>query len=77
MLKAKALTVTVLCSAILILSSPSIASSRRARCCRMTHCCYQNMRCCRSGSHACCNGKHTEKGCCCKKGSCPMPKTGH
>lgn len=69
---------TLLCILTLAASSTGLASPRgrgQATCCKMKHCCYQNMRCCKKANHACCAGKHVADGCCCKKDSCPMPKT--
>jgi hypothetical protein len=60
------------------LSASSDATPRPKRkgyapCCKMRHCCYKNMSCCKKKDHACCSGKHVAGGCCCKKGTCPMP----
>jgi hypothetical protein len=72
--KVKTLAITLLVGLTLATSSTAMARPRRASCCRMQHCCYQNMVCCKKSDHACCNGKHVKEGCCCKKGSCPMPQ---
>jgi hypothetical protein len=40
----------------------------------MKHCCYENKRCCKKADHACCTGHGKGASCCCKKGSCPMPR---
>jgi len=78
MRKTKALAITLLCLATLIASSSAAPRKRGTpSCCRMSRCCYSDMRCCKKANHACCTGKHTKGGeCCCKKDSCPMPKTG-
>jgi hypothetical protein len=71
--KLKTLAITLLVTMTLAASSAEAARRGRASCCKMKHCCYQSMACCKKGDHACCTGKHVKGGCCCKKGSCPMP----
>jgi hypothetical protein len=73
MLKIKTFAITLLIALTLAGSSTAMARKGRASCCKMKHCCYQSMACCKKGDHACCTGKHVKDGCCCKKGSCPMP----
>ena len=75
MRRVKALTITLLFAATLAISSTAMAKTpRHAPCCKMIHCCKKSMSCCKKGHHACCSGKHKKGGCCCKAGSCPMPK---
>ena len=75
----RVLTIILLCALPLVTSSNSMARPKKrghASCCKMKHCCYENKRCCKKGNHACCTGKHTGgQGCCCRKGSCPMPES--
>ena len=77
MRQVRVLTISLLCALTLVASSATMASAQRrgyASCCKMKRCCYGNKRCCKKANHACCTGKHTNgRGCCCKKGSCPMP----
>ena len=78
MRKVSAFAITLVCALTIVASSTTSMASPRKRgytsCCKMKHCCYKNKRCCKKANHACCTGKHTNgKGCCCKKGSCPMP----
>ncbi len=75
MRRVKTLAIALLCAATLATSSTAMARPRRASCCKMKHCCYENKRCCKKANHACCTGKHMKDGvsCCCKAGSCPMP----
>ena len=48
-------------------------------CCDMKGCCKDAaMSCCKKkkkgkNAHACCKGKDTSAGCCCKGDNCPMP----
>jgi len=73
MRRVKTLALTLLCVSTLAASSTAMARPKLASCCRMKHCCYQDMRCCKKANHACCSGKHVKDGCCCKTDSCPMP----
>lgn len=74
MRKIKALAFSLMLAGILAASSSTLAKTpRHAPCCRMIHCCKRNMSCCRKAHHSCCSGKHIKGGCCCKKGTCPMP----
>ena len=73
MRKVKTLSIVLFVALTFATSSTAMARKGRASCCRMKHCCYQSKACCKKSDHACCNGKHVKGGCCCKKGSCPMP----
>ena len=73
----KVKTLSIMLFVVLTLATSSTAMAKRGRghasCCKMKHCCYESKACCRKSNHACCNGQHVKGGCCCKKGSCPMP----